>query len=313
MASDETADKEVLIELIRQSLEYDQKGKVLQNTRNFENILYNDPYLNGAVGFNAFNYRMTPLKNLPWQDGNLKHIAWSDSDDEGMQNYIDRTYNLRNEKIFKGAIDEYSAKHSYHPVRDFFNSLPEWDGEPRADRLFIDSLGVKDTEYAGRITKYFLLACVARIFHPGCKWDYCLVVKGVQGIGKSTIMRKLAVNPDWFNDSLDSFEGKDAMEALIGKWIVELGEMAATRKSENEKIKAFISRQIDDFRKSYGHRKEAYPRQCLFSATTNSEEFLKDRTGGRRFLILVSEAKPDTIKERMAKFTKDYILQVWAE
>ena len=89
--------------------------------------------------------------------------------------------------------------------------------------------------------------------------------------------------------------------------------MQATKKSDNEKIKSFISRQVDEFRKAYGHRKESYPRQCIFSATTNSEEFLKDRTGGRRFLILVSEAKTYTIKKRMEKFTPDYILQIWAE
>ena len=314
MAKDETVDNDKLIEIINQSLERDSKGKVLQNTRNFNLILYNDPYIKNSVGFDAFNNRMTPLKKLPWQDKLIRAIAWSDSDDEGLQNYLDTTYNLRNEKIFKGAIDEYSHKHSYHPVRDFFNKgLPEWDGKPRAEKVFIDALDVEDSEYARKVSLHWLLGGVARIFHPGCKFDYTLVTKGKQGIGKSTILGKLSVNKDWFNDSLDSFEGKDALEQLQGSWIIEIGEMQATRKSENEKIKSFISRQVDEFRKSYGHRKEAYPRQCVFSATTNSEEFLKDRTGGRRFLILVSEAKTYTIKQRMAKFTKDYILQIWAE
>ena len=312
-ANSENIDKGKAIALINYSLERDSKGKVLQNTRNFDLVLENDPFLKKAVGYDNFNQRMTPLKNLPWQDKSVKNLEWTDSDDYGMQNYIDRNYNLRNEKIFKSDIDEYSKKHSFHPVRDFFNNLPEWDGTARAEKVFIDSLGVVDSEYAQKVSKHWLLGLIARVFHPGCKFDYCLVTKGVQGIGKSTILGRLAVNRDWFNDSLDSFEGKDAMEALRGKWIVELGEMAATRKSENEKIKAFISRQVDDYRKAYGDRNKSYPRQCLFAATTNSEEFLKDRTGGRRFLILVSEAKPDTIKERMAKFTKDYILQVWAE
>ena len=256
---------------------------------------------------------MTPLKKLPWQDELVKVISWNDSDDEGMQNYIDINYNLRSDKIFKGAIDEYAHKHSFHPIRDFFNNLPKWDGIARAETVFIDALDVEDSEYARKVSLHWLLGGVARIFNPGCKFDYTLVTKGKQGIGKSTILGRLAVNRDWFNDSLDSFEGKDALEQLQGSWIIEIGEMQATKKSDNEKIKSFISRQVDEFRKAYGHRKESYPRQCIFSATTNSEEFLKDRTGGRRFLILVSEAKTYTIKKRMEKFTPDYILQIWAE
>ena len=313
LSNDDNADRDKLIELVQQSLERDHKGKILQNTRNFELIIYNDPYIKNAVGFNAFNNRMTPLKNLPWQDKSTENLVWTDSDDEGMQNYIDRVYNLRSEKVFKGAVDEYAHKHSYHPVRDFFNNLPEWDGTERAETIFVDALDVEDSEYARKVTLHWLLGGVARIFHPGCKFDYTLITKGKQGIGKSTILGRLAVNREWFNDSLDSFEGKDALEQLQGSWIIELGEMQATKKSENEKIKSFISRQMDEYRKAYGHRKETYPRQCIFSATTNGEEFLKDRTGGRRFLILVSKAKAYTIKQRMVKFTPEYILQIWAE
>ena len=312
-SNDESVDKEKLIDYIKNSLERDHKGNLLKNTRNFELIINNDPFIKEAAGFNDFNKKTVPLRKLLWHHTFNKNLAWCDSDDSGMQNYIDRTYNIRNDKVFRDVIDEYSKQKTFHPIRDFFNNLPTWDGIVRAETVFIDSLGVEDTEYARSVTKHWLLGGVARIFNPGCKFDYCLVTKGVQGIGKSTILNKLAVNPDWFNDSISDINGKDAMEGLLGSWIIELGEMQATKKAENEAIKSYISRKIDSFRRAYGHRKEDFPRQCIFSATTNSEEFLKDRTGGRRWWILVSEAKAYTFKKRMAKFTKDYILQIWAE
>ena len=312
LANDKNADKEKIVNLIHSSLERDHKGKLLNNTRNFNLIIYNDPYLKGCVGFDAFSYRMVPMRALPWSDKLITDVAWRDSDDSGMQNYIDSVYNLRSDKVFKDAIDEYAHKHSFHPIRDFFNNLPEWDGTPRAENYFIDSLNVKDTKYARNVTKKWLIAAVARVFHPGCKWDYCLALKSSkQGTGKSSSLARLGGK--WFNDSISDITNKDALEALLGNWIIEIGEMQATKRADNEAIKSFMSRQVDKFRKSYGRRTEEYPRQCIFAATTNSEEFLKDRTGGRRFLILVSNANDSDTKQRLAKFDKKYITQLWAE
>ena len=140
---------------------------------------------------------------------------------------------------------------------------------------------------------------------------FCLVLKGNQGIGKSTVLSKLA--GQWFNDSIFAVKGKDSMENLIGSWIIELDEMEALRNASNESIKSYISRQVDKFRLPYGRRKEEFPRQCVFAATTNSVTFLKDKTGGRRFLILVSDVDKATTSDRLSILTQEYIDQVWAE
>ena len=147
--------------------------------------------------------------------------------------------------------------------------------------------------------------------NPGCKFDYCLVLAGGQGTGKSTTLEKLGVN--WFNNSIDSINGKDALEQLQGSWIVELGEMQATKKADNEAIKSFISRSTDKVRLPYARRAEEFPRQCVFSATTNDSEPLKDKTGARRFWMLKSTATSDTTPQRLAILSNDYITQVWAE
>lgn len=142
---------------------------------------------------------------------------------------------------------------------------------------------------------------------PGYKFDYCLVLLGPQGIGKSTVLARLGGR--WFCDSLVSFKGKDAMEMLLGHTIIELSEMQAATRAENDQVKAFISRTEDKYRAAYGRRYQSYPRQCVFAATTNETDFLKDRTGGRRFWALSCEAMGRPIVE----LDRDYIDQLWAE
>lgn len=166
---------------------------------------------------------------------------------------------------------------------------------------------VEDSKYARDATMTLLKAAVARVMIPGVKFDPCLVLSGPQGIGKSTVLRKLGV--EWFNDSICSFQGKDAMEQLQGSWIIELSEMQATNKSENDLIKAYISRQVDRFRAPYGRRTAEFPRQCVFTATTNDYVFLKDRTGGRRFWPMFCKGGGRDLNE----LTEEYVGQIWAE
>ncbi|EGQ3947556.1 hypothetical protein I0631_002021 [Staphylococcus pseudintermedius] len=184
-----------------------------------------------------------------------------------------------------------------------------WDGVSRLERLFIKYLGVDDTEVNRVVTRKTLIAAVARVMNPGCKFDYMLTLYGPQGVGKSAILKKLG--GAWFSDSLVSVTGKEAYEALQGVWIMEMAELAATRKAEVEAIKHFISKQIDRFRVAYGHYIEDFPRQCIFIGTTNKIDFLKDETGGRRFWPLT--VNPDKVEENWSQLTKDDINQIWAE
>lgn len=304
---------ELLLTLIKETLEYNESGKILSNVKNYELILQFDPIVGNCVGYDAFAYRITPLRtDLPWRQSSLiKFNEWGELDDAALQNYINRTYgNLNNEKIFRNVLHEIANKNSFHPVRNYLKSLPPWDGIERAPRLFIEILGAKDCEYTKSITIHWLKAAIARIYYPGCKFDYCLVLKGAQGKGKSTILAKLGVT--WFNDSIFDISGKEALENLQGNWIIELGEMQATKRADNEAIKAFISRKVDKFRLPYGRRTGEFPRQCVFAGTTNLPEFLKDRTGGRRFWIIVCDDDFDTFKA-LEKIDSDYINQIWSE
>ncbi len=167
-----------------------------------------------------------------------------------------------------------------HPVRDYLSSLV-WDGTPRLATWLTRYLGVEDTPYTRTVGSSWLISAVARVYQPGCKADHVLVLEGEQGTGKSTALSILA--GAWFADTPIDLGSKDAYQALRGKWIVELGELASLRKADVERAKAFFSASTDTYRPSYGRRSVDVPRQCVFAGSTNLDAYLQDATGNRRF------------------------------
>ncbi|MBX3209080.1 MAG: hypothetical protein KF764_28870 [Labilithrix sp.] len=167
-----------------------------------------------------------------------------------------------------------------HPVRDYLADVV-WDGVPRIGRWLTTYLGVTDTLYTQTVGTRWLISAVARVWEPGCKADHVLILEGAQGVGKSTALSVLA--GPWFSDTPLDLGNKDAYQALRGKWIVELGELAALRRAEVERVKAFFSASIDSYRPSYGRLSIDVPRQCVFAGSTNHAAYLQDETGGRRF------------------------------
>lgn len=171
----------------------------------------------------------------------------------------------------------------FHPVREYLDSLT-WDEKPRIDGWLVKYGGVTNSEYARAVGSIVLIAAVRRIMEPGCKFDEALILEGAQGKNKSTALATLAVREEWFTDDLPlDADTKRFIEAIGGKWIVEAGELKGMRKGEIDALKSTLSRRVDIARLAYGRHPAEIPRQCVIIGSTNSEHYLKDPTGNRRF------------------------------
>ena len=289
--------------------QYEPRSTVLKNNlHNITLILQNDPRLQNIV----FNQQLDGMEikgDVPWQHPSK---YWRDADDAQLISYVDSHYGTFSQRNYQIAVTKVTDDRSYHPIREYLDALPDWDGIPRVDTLLIDYLGAEDNAYVRAVTRKTLCAAVRRVQEPGVKFDTMLVLNGPQGIGKSTLISRLA--GEWFSDSLNLGDTKDktAAEKLQGYWILEIGELAGLRKAEVETLRSFLSRQNDIYRAAFGKRATPHPRQCIFFGTTNAESgYLRDTTGNRRFWPVDVGLGPVT-KNVWADLPGE-IDQLWAE
>lgn len=302
---EEGAPNEIWIE------ELETDGKRIKNTiSNAVLILSNDENLKGRFGFNEFEQRETAVKALPWDRPGIKYPRpLCDADDAELRLYLERCYEITGKGQITDALTVVVHGNNYHPVRDYLDAV-SWDGTERLDTLFIDLFGAPDTPYTRAVTRKAFAAAVARIYTPGCKYDYVLVLVGEQGVGKSTTLAKMG--GDWFSDSVPTLAGKEAIESIQGSWLIELGELAGLRKADIDAVKHFISKREDRYRVAYGKRIEHFPRRCIFFGTTNEEDFLRDVTGNRRFWVVNCKGGRSRLDFK-TYLTPVIVSQLWAE
>lgn len=293
----------------KEKLDVDRKGNVYNTIDNVCLVLTHDRYFKGRIAYDDFEKCEVAIKDLPWRKVTQETRRLVDQDDANMRHYLEKTYGITSAGKIKDASDVVLNRNSFHPVKDYLNSVT-WDGENRLDTLFIDYLGAVDTPYTRAVTRKAFVAAIQRVFKPGCKFDTIITLIGKQGVGKSTILNKLG--KQWFSDTFVAVKGRESFEQLQGVWIMEISELAGLKKADLESIKGYVASQVDTYRVAYGKRTERFPRQCIFFATTNNRDFLRDPTGNRRFWpIDVWEIAP--IKNVMKDLTDVEVDQIWAE
>lgn len=277
-------------------LQTTDKGVILTSFLNAAIICANDPKINKIMAYNQLSLRV--------EKGRTGEM-WKSTDSYSIRKYIGKNYNCDfPETKIEQAIEDAASFNSYHPIQVYLESLV-WDGVPRVATMLTDWLGVEDNVYTRAVADCFMSACISRVYLPGYKFDTVPVLGGVQGIGKSSFIRLLA--KDKYFSELSTYDTQKAVEGTMGKWIIELSELAAGNKHELEEQKAFITSSSSLVRMAYARHPVEFKRQFCLVGTTNENEYLKDSTGNRRFLPV------DCTKELDQDGFEKVVDQLWAE
>ena len=257
--------------------------------------------------------RLNEMTGKPekWDTGRKRWREWSDADESDMRAYFESTYAMYSQAKMSDALQIYFWNHKVNPLIEILEKL-EWDGKPRVEQFLHDVMKTEDTAYTRECSRLIFAGGIHRAYEPGCKFDDMIVLIGGQSAGKSTIVRWLNLDDQFFRE-IKTIAGKEGIEAIRGVWIGEVAElMAMTRVKEAEAVKAYITSQEDSYRPPYGKHVQTIPRRCMFIGTTNNPQFLTDKTGNRRFYPVKVQSFAYKMYDH-EKEVKEYIAQAWAE
>lgn len=269
-----------------------RKGDLVSCLANVVDILENDKRWHGVIAYDEFSQRVVKLKPPPYWNGKGEAGEWDSVDDANTAMWITKVYRFApSASLISEAVEAMSHTNIINPPRDWLEGLA-WDGNKRLKTWMKDYLGVEQSQYVELISYWYLMGIVKRVYEPGAKFDYCLVLEGDQGLKKSSLFA--ALGGEWYGDTDLDLNNKDSMSAIRGKMVYELSELGALAKSEATKQKSFLARQIDEFRAAYGKREIRAKRTVVFGGTTNEWEWNKDPTGGRRWWPVKVTQEVDT-------------------
>ena len=307
-------DKETPVSEVKAELDVDGKGVPKPTVYNLTVILSKDELLAGRLWFNKMAYSKYITTPCPWDDG-ADDRPISDYDYGHIRAYIEHKYGIKVAKdAMVDAIGNVCTTNARNPLTEWLDSLV-WDGEERIWSVlpvFVGAAADRASAYAARV---FMLGAVARAYEPGIKFDYMLVLAGPQGIGKSSLAKLFGVRREWYCDNLNTVDGDAAAEKIRGMWVCEMAELLASKNTKTvEAVKAFMSSAVDTIRPKYARETEQRPRTCVFIGTTNSSNFLTDKTGNRRFISIPCGVQEPTMSPvGPTPEASAYMEQCWAE
>ena len=301
--------------LLRSVFNLNSTGNIKKDSiKNVVAILDNDPIFKGAFQYNKFSEENEITKDIP--ELHIKKGAFVDSYDDEIANYIENkaVYDntIFNKARIESAINIVSQRHAFNPMVDYMeNAFKKYDGQRRLDDFFPKFLGVEKSTVTSLITRLWFMGGVAKVYHPLTKVDQSLDLVGSQGVGKTTLLQNLAPM-GLYTDQFNSFTDKDDLSNLIGMFIINDDELAATSKSSFEEIKRFLTDNNFKYRPPYAKHPKQFTKKFIFARTTNDRTYLKDKTGIRRFLPLMTHKSLQELNP-VTDLTLDYVQQLWGE
>ena len=281
-------------------------GKPVSSPQNVVLILEAFESKMTLLGYNEFTGAVEKLDKTPWET--LKG-EWDSEDTSLFSVYIDKQFHFTPKKDYiEDAVLEVARRWIFNPVKERIESL-DWDGVSRVQYFFHKLLGCEDSIYTREVSQMFLTGLIGRVYKPGIKFDNVPVLIGPQGIGKSTVARRLL--PDAFTDTPISF-GKTQEDYRMLKYVcvVEIPELQGLKQSDINRIKAFLGASHDTYRELYKTHKRQL-RHNVFIATGNSKAFLGDFGVERRFYPL--NCGENVVEQHPMDVSDDYFLQILAE
>lgn len=302
----DTLDEEVAQDIIENRFVFNKNGELdNKSVLNYDLVVQNDKYIKEHLKFNEFTNSLE-FDGVNFTNGDLLNII----------SYIDRVYVLRESNLIWNALNRPGNVERYHPIKDIIE-FDEWDKTPRIDNFFETICKTVATDektriYYREVARMLFYGGIKRLYEPGCKFDYMIILKGRQGTCKTTLVRLLALDDSAYSE-VTSIDGSVGVESIQGSWICEFAELLAmVRAREVESIKAFVTRQYDKYRAPYARVAEVIPRSCIFVGTTNEIQFMSDMTGNRRYLPVEIHTDATEFFEHLEE-NKEYILECWRE
>lgn len=237
-----------------------------------------------------------------WYDGDSKIVMtedhiWADTHDNDLLVHLQKEYGIPRMSLepVRQGVDMHARSKQRTPLTDWLDCL-EWDQVVRLPTWLADAYGCQQTEYSAAVGRCWLISLVARAFKPGCQVDTMVVLEGAQGVRKSSSLEILG--GPWYRAITQPFGSKEWLEAITGVvWLAEVADLSGFRGRDLDHLKAALTTRVDRFRRSYDRRALDYARRCVFTGTTNRDDWQADDTGGRRFLpISVLEVNLDFIR-----------------
>nr|DAX62472.1 MAG TPA: virulence associated protein E [Caudoviricetes sp.] len=208
------------------------------------------------------------------------------------------------------GMETFFSERSYNPIMEYMEKAAEnWDGRKRINQMLQVYLGAEDIDLVSKIAEMWLVGAVAKVYDPYAKFDYVLDLVGGQGVGKTSLLQKLG--GDWYTDAVTDFANKDNYDIMLKALIVNDDEMVASNRMSFAETKAFISKTSLRFRKPYMKRTEEFAKNFVLARTTNQKEYLKDKTGERRFLSVMADISRQ--KKHPMEIEPETVKQIWGE
>nr|DAN39405.1 MAG TPA: virulence associated protein E [Caudoviricetes sp.] len=278
---------------------------------NVLNAFRADDQLNIALKHNEFSQEHELTQDIQLGNTTLKKGELPSNFESVVKVYFENVIGVAfTSQAMLDGMETFLSERSYNPVKEYMeNARDKWDKKQRINKMLQVYLGTEDKELISKIATIWLVGAVAKVYEPYVKFNYVLDLVGGQGVGKTSFLQK--IGGQWYTDAVTDFANKDNYDIMLKHLIVNDDEMVASDRMSFAETKSFISKTSLRFRKPYMRRTQEFAKNFVLARTSNHIEYLKDKTGERRFLPVL--ANNNQQKKHPMNMTPETVEQIWGE